>query len=55
MGISSFILAAAPADLIFDEGTRLVNRLSLADLLEQLNGRLNETVLRVNLGGVDNE
>ena len=41
MGISFFLLAASPAELIFDEGTRLVNRLSLAELMEQLNGKLN--------------
>ncbi|WP_310829238.1 YhbD family protein [Paenibacillus pedocola] len=41
MGASFFLLAAAPAELIFDEGTRLVSRLSLTDLVEQLNGKLN--------------
>ncbi|MNI98076.1 hypothetical protein D3C73_1568460 [compost metagenome] len=41
MGVSFFLLAASPAELIFDDGARLVNRLSLADLMEQLNGKLN--------------
>jgi hypothetical protein len=41
MGVTSFVLALAEADLIFDEGVRLVSRLSLANLLEQLRGKLN--------------
>ncbi|MRN53279.1 YhbD family protein [Paenibacillus monticola] len=40
MGITSFILASAPAELIFDEGVRLISRLSLGDLREQLKGKL---------------
>lgn len=40
MGISSFILAQAPAELWFDEGVRLVSKIAYADLIEQLKGKL---------------
>ncbi|NIK76525.1 DNA-binding transcriptional MerR regulator [Paenibacillus castaneae] len=40
MGVTSFILALSPSELVFDEGVRLVNKLSLGDLLEQLKGKL---------------
>lgn len=40
MGISSFILAQAPAELWFDEGVRLVCKLAYGDLLEHLKGKL---------------
>ncbi|WP_340004081.1 YhbD family protein [Paenibacillus sp. FSL K6-0276] len=40
MGISSFILAQAPAELWFDEGVRLVSKMAYADLIEQLKGKL---------------
>ncbi|ULO09413.1 YhbD family protein [Paenibacillus sp. 19GGS1-52] len=40
MGVTSFILALAPAELIFDEGVRLISRLALGDLREQLKGML---------------
>ncbi|WP_438490963.1 YhbD family protein [Paenibacillus sp. IHBB 3054] len=41
MGVSMFLLAASPADLVFDEGVRLVSRLAFTDLLEQLKGKVN--------------
>ena len=40
MGVSSFILAQAPAELWFDEGVRLVSKMTYADLIEQLKGKL---------------
>ncbi|WNS44590.1 YhbD family protein [Paenibacillus sp. MMS20-IR301] len=40
MGVSFFLMALPGAGLVFDEGVRLVCRLSLADLVEQLKGRL---------------
>ncbi|WP_339319947.1 YhbD family protein [Paenibacillus sp. FSL R10-2734] len=40
MGVSSFILARAPAELWFDEGVRLVSKMAYADLIEQLKGKL---------------
>ncbi|HEY2493289.1 MAG TPA: YhbD family protein [Paenibacillus sp.] len=40
MGVTFFILALSPAELVFDEGVRLVTKLSLGDLLEQLKGKL---------------
>lgn len=40
MGVSSFILAQAPAELWFDEGVRLVSKMAYADLIEQLKGKL---------------
>ncbi|MDQ0192893.1 DUF4004 family protein [Paenibacillus wynnii] len=40
MGVSSFILAPSPAELLFDEGVRLVTKVSLGDLIEQLKGKL---------------
>ncbi|MNC33961.1 hypothetical protein D3C75_823730 [compost metagenome] len=40
MGVGFFLQAVAPAELVFDEGVRLVSRLSLADLTEQLQGKL---------------
>jgi len=40
MGVSSFILALSPAELLFDEGVRLVAKVSLGDLIEQLKGKL---------------
>ncbi|MFC3745970.1 YhbD family protein [Paenibacillus sp. GCM10012306] len=41
MGVTSFLLSIAPAELIFDEGVRLVNRITVANLMEQLRGKLN--------------
>lgn len=40
MGVTSFILALSPAELIFDEGVRLVAKLSHGDLIEHLKGKL---------------
>ncbi|NQX45984.1 YhbD family protein [Paenibacillus tritici] len=40
MGVSFFMMALPGAGLAFDEGVRLVSRLSSADLAEQLKGRL---------------
>jgi hypothetical protein len=40
MGVTSFILAHSPTELVFDEGVRLVAKLSLGDLIEQLKGKL---------------
>jgi hypothetical protein len=40
MGVSFFLMALPGAGLAFDEGVRLVSRLSLADLVEQLKGHL---------------
>lgn len=40
MGVTSFILAYAPADLLFDEGVRLVSKITHGDLTEQLKGKL---------------
>ncbi|MGE7612778.1 YhbD family protein [Paenibacillus sp. NPDC101420] len=40
MGVSSFILAQAPSELWFDEGVRLVSKMTYADLIEQLKGKL---------------
>lgn len=40
MGVTSFILALSPAELVFDEGVRLVSRLSYDDVMEQLKGKL---------------
>ncbi|WP_342561718.1 YhbD family protein [Paenibacillus sp. FSL R7-0345] len=41
MGVSFFLLSAAPAEILFDKGARLVVRISLTDIMEQLNGKLN--------------
>lgn len=40
MGVGFFLMAQPGAELTFDEGVRVVSRLSLADLVEQLKGRL---------------
>lgn len=40
MGVTSFILAYAPAELFFDEGVRLVSKITQGDLIEQLKGKL---------------
>ncbi|MGO4185666.1 DUF4004 family protein [Paenibacillus sp. TAF43_2] len=40
MGMTSFIMAHSPTELVFDEGVRLVAKLSLGDLIEQLKGKL---------------
>ncbi|MEC0129666.1 MULTISPECIES: YhbD family protein [Paenibacillus] len=40
MGVSSFILAQAPAELWFDEGVKLVSKILSADVIEQLKGKL---------------
>ncbi|AJS59535.1 YhbD family protein [Paenibacillus sp. IHBB 10380] len=40
MGVTFFMLALSPAELVFDEGVRLITKLSLGDLLEQLKGKL---------------
>ncbi|WP_379129450.1 YhbD family protein [Paenibacillus sp. sgz500958] len=40
MGVSSFLLALSPAELLFDEGVRLVARVNLDDLVEKLKGKL---------------
>jgi hypothetical protein len=40
MGVTSFFLAFAPAELIFDEGVRLVSRITVENLMEQLRGKL---------------
>lgn len=40
MGVTSFILALSPAELIFDDGVRLVSKLSLDEVVEQLKGKL---------------
>jgi len=40
MGVSSFILALSPAELIFDDGVRLVAKVSMGDLIEELKGKL---------------
>ncbi|MFF2908231.1 YhbD family protein [Paenibacillus sp. NPDC057934] len=40
MGVTSFLLTVAPAELFFDEGVRLVNRITVANLMEQLRGKL---------------
>lgn len=41
MGVSFFLLSAAPAEILLDRGARLVVRMNLADIAEQLNGKLN--------------
>lgn len=40
MGVALFLLAPSPAELFFDEGVRLVSKVALGDLIEQLKGRL---------------
>lgn len=40
MGVTSFIMALSPTELVFDEGVRLIAKLSLGDLIEQLKGKL---------------
>jgi len=40
MGVTSFILAHTPAELMFDDGVRLIAKLSLGNLIEQLKGKL---------------
>lgn len=40
MGVSFYLMALSGAELAFDEGVRVVSRLSLADLTEQLKVRL---------------
>lgn len=40
MGVTSFIMAYSPTELVFDEGVRLVAKLCLEDLIEQLKGKL---------------
>ncbi|AHV97981.1 hypothetical protein PSAB_15370 [Paenibacillus sabinae T27] len=40
MGVALFMLAPSPAELFFDEGVRLVSKVALGDLIEQLKGRL---------------
>jgi len=40
MGVSFFILAHSPSELLFDEDVRLVAKVSLGDLIEQLKGKL---------------
>ncbi|MDT3426731.1 hypothetical protein J2Z22_002265 [Paenibacillus forsythiae] len=40
MGVALFLLAPSPAELYFDEGVRLVAKVALGDLIEQLKGRL---------------
>ncbi|MFE4710022.1 YhbD family protein [Paenibacillus sp. NPDC056722] len=41
MGVTSFLIAYAPTELIFDAGVRLVNRITVGSLMEQLRGKLN--------------
>ncbi|MFD1774263.1 YhbD family protein [Paenibacillus rhizophilus] len=40
MGVALFMLAPSPAELYFDEGVRLIAKVALGDLIEQLKGRL---------------
>ncbi|QWU14550.1 Protein of unknown function [Paenibacillus sophorae] len=40
MGVALFLLAPSPVELYFDEGVRLVAKVALGDLVEQLKGRL---------------
>jgi DNA-binding transcriptional MerR regulator len=40
MGVSSFGLLSAPAELFFENGVKVVARLSLAENIEQLKGKL---------------
>lgn len=40
MGVSFFLQAPAPSELVFDEGVRLISRITLEDLTEQLQGKL---------------
>lgn len=40
MGVSFYLMALSGAELAFDEGVRVVSRLSLTDLTEQLKIRL---------------
>ncbi len=40
MGVGFFLQALAPSELVFDEGVRLISRITLDDLTEQLQGKL---------------
>lgn len=40
MGVSTFALASAPSDVYYDAGAKLVARLSMMEMAEQLGGKL---------------
>jgi len=40
MGVSSIVLAASGSELYFDDGVKVIAKLSMTELIEQLNGKL---------------